>query len=147
MGETLTVEKPKKKAGRPPKVKVVETANVEGAVDLGIEDIRNISVTSRKRVSLATPEFDPFKQYKKDPKMYYRALNNRPMNISKREAEGYKLIPEAKFGDLVLGCMPKENRAERETYVKEKTQKQKKAAVEQFKEEASRGGVETYEEK
>jgi len=147
MVDTATVEKPKKKAGRPPKVKVAETANIDGAVDLGIEDIRNISVTSRKRVSLANPEFDPFKKFKTDPKMYYRALNNRAHNITKREAEGYKLIPEAKFGDLVLGCMPKEDRAERETYVKDKTKNQTNAAVDQFKEEASRGGVETYEEK
>lgn len=129
----------------------IETASVndpvDGSVDLGIEDIRNISVTSRKRVSLSKPEFDPFKKYKTDPKMYYRALNNRPLNITKREAEGYKLIPEAKFGDLILGCMPKEDRKEREAYVDEKTKNQTTAAVEQFKEEASRGGVETYEEK
>lgn len=147
MSDTM-VETPKKKAGRPPKKKeVVETANVEGAVDLGIEDIRNISVTSRKRVSLADPKFDPFTKFKTDPNMYYRALNNRATNITKREAEGYKLIPEAKYGDLVLGCMPKDIRSEREAYVKEKTEKQKEASVNQFKETANKEGFESYEEK
>ncbi|HEY6019930.1 MAG TPA: hypothetical protein VIY48_08505 [Candidatus Paceibacterota bacterium] len=142
----------KKKPGRPAKNKIPEvTAPTEKAT--GTEytfpegtNIQNISVTSMKRVSLANPEFDPFKKYKTDPKMYYRALNNRSHNITKREAEGYKLIPEAKYGDLVLGCMPKEIRQQREAYVKEKTQNQTTAAVERFKEEAERGGVETYEE-
>lgn len=155
MGDEQTVEAPKKKRGRPAQKKdIAETAKVIASeieknppFDTGVDDIRNISVTSRKRVSLANPEFDPFTKFKTDPNMYYRALNNRATNITKREAEGYKLIPEAKYGDLILGCMPKDNRAEREAYVKEKTEKQKQASVEQFKEAAHQGGIKSYEEK
>lgn len=135
---------PKKKPGRKAKPVVVEGKG--SMVELPIDDIREITVSSRKKVSLANPDFDPFAKYKKDPKMYYRALNNRAHNLTKREAEGYKIIPEAKFGDLVLGCMPKENRAERVAKVEEKTKQQKAAAVDQFKEDAARGGVETIEE-
>ncbi len=137
---------PKKKPGRK-KVEPVTTETKGSMVELPIDDIREISVTSRKRGTLANPEFDPFTKYKTDPNMYYRALNNRASNITKREAEGYKVIPEAKYGDLVLGCMPKEIRKERETYVAEKTLQQKKATSEQFKEDAAKGGLKTFEEK
>lgn len=136
---------PKKKPGRKAQPVVVEGKG--SMVELPIDDIREITVSSRKKVSLANPDFDPFTKYKKDPNMYYRALNNRSHNITKREAEGYKIIPEAKYGDLVLGCMPKENRAERVAKVEEKTAQQKAAAVDQFKEDAARGGVETIDEK
>lgn len=159
------VEKAAKRRGRPKKaveaiVEAVKTevketpkptepdARMDNAFELpeGV-DVNNISVTSMKRVSLSDPNFDPFTKFKTDPKMYYRAINNRSHNVTKREAEGYKLIPEAKYGDLVLGCMPKELRASKEAHVREKTANQTQATSERFKEEADRSGIKTYEEK
>lgn len=146
------MELEKKKPGRPKKVVATASPAVipqpDGSVELPVEDIRNITTTSRKRVSLANPEFDPFKKHKTEPnKFHYRALNTRAHNIRKREAEGYQTIPGSEYGDLILGKLPKEIRKEREDYIKEKTEAQKQASVERFREEAERGGVESYEEK
>jgi hypothetical protein len=129
---------------------VVETklkVEPDGSVDLGDVDIRNVAVQSRKRVSLTNPDFDPFTKFKTDPSMYYRAINVKPHNVRKREAEGYKTIPGSEYGDLVLAKLPKEVRVEREDYIKEKTKGQTRAAVERFKEDSAKSGVKAYEEK
>lgn len=148
---------PKKKPGRKPKditaPKAEPVVKTEGerkgtAVELPIEDIRQISVTSRRRVSMAKPEFDPFNKFKTDEAhFHYRALNKRPAMLNKREAEGYQTIPGSEYGDLILGRIPKEDYKERVTYKEERTKKQSKAAVEQFKDEAARAGMKPYEEK
>ncbi|HEY6022306.1 MAG TPA: hypothetical protein VIY48_21350 [Candidatus Paceibacterota bacterium] len=163
---------PKKKPGRKPKgldrpskeeiERSVETSTaIEGvhlkgtegerkgtAVELPIDDIRQISVTSRRRVSMAKPEFDPFNKYKTDEKRFhYRALNKRPHLLNKREAEGYQTIPGSEYGDLILGKIPKEDYKERVAYKEERTKRQTKAAVEQFKAEAERAGMKPYEER
>jgi len=119
----------------------------DGSVDLGDIDIRTISSKSRKRVSLTNPDFDPFTKFKTEKGMYYRAINVRPHNVRKREAEGYKTIPGSEYGDLILAKLPKDIREEREDYVKEKTKNQTRAAVEQFKESAEKSGIKSYEEK
>ena len=125
-----------------------ETAKETGSyAELPIEDIREISVQSRAKVSLADPNYDPFKKFKTEKGMYYRALNTRPHNLRKREAEGYKTIPGSEYGDLVLAKMPMDVREAREGVTQEKTSNQKRAAVEQFKEDASRSGVKSYEDK
>jgi hypothetical protein len=126
--------------------KELDKKSSEG-VDLGDIDIRAISTQSRKRVSLSNPEFDPFTKFKTEKGMYYRAINTRPHNLRKREAEGYKTIPGSEYGDLVLAKLPKEIRTEREGYIKEKTLNQTRAAVDQFKESAEKSGIKTYEEK
>ena len=77
---------------------------------------------------------------------YYRAVNTRPHLLRKREAEGYQTIPGTEYGDLVLAKLPKDVRKEREDYAKEKTIRQTKAAVEQFKAEAEKSGMKPYEE-
>lgn len=128
--------------------KAAEEGEQKGtAVELPIDDIRQISVASRRRVSLASPDYDPFKKFKKDEnKFYYRAVNTRPHLLRKREAEGYQTIPGSEYGDLVLAKLPKEVRKEREDYVKERTKNQTNAAVEQFKAEADVAGMKPFEE-
>jgi len=120
---------------------------MDNSVDLGDIDIRTISAKPQRRVSLTNAEFDPFTKHKTDPSMYYRAINVRPHNLRKREAEGYKTIPGSEYGDLILAKLPKDVRKEREDYIKEKTKNQTRAAVDSFKESAGKSGVETYEEK
>ena len=130
---------------------VVETPELkvetDGSVDLGDVDIRNVAVQSRKRVSLTNPDFDPFTKFKTEKGMYYRAINMKPHNVRKREAEGYKTIPGSEYGDLILAKLPKDIRVEREDYVKEKTMSQTRAAVEKFKEDSAKSGIKAYEEK
>lgn len=141
--------RPRKKPVEAVEAKAVETEEVKRGteVELPIDDIREITVTSRRRVSLADPQYDPFKEHKKDEnKFYYRAVNTRPHLLRKREAEGYQTIPGTEYGDLVLAKLPKDVRKEREDYAKEKTIRQTKAAVEQFKAEAEKSGMKPYEE-
>lgn len=132
-----------------PEVVVKPELKVEpdGSVDLGDVDIRNVAVQSRKRVSLSNPDFDPFNKFKTEKGMYYRAINTKPHNVRKREAEGYKTIPGSEYGDLILAKLPKDVRVEREDYIKEKTKGQTRAAVEKFKEDSAKSGVKAYEEK
>lgn len=122
----------------------------EGAVvsDRKLEEvIQTVGVATRKKINLTNAKFDPFTKFKTDEKrFYYRALNTKPENLSIREAEGFQLIPEAKFGDLVLAKMPRDMHEEATAETREKTERQTEAAVTQFKETAASHGVETFEE-
>lgn len=112
------------------------------------EVLQRVSAAPRKKMNLTNPKFDPFTKFKTDEKrFYYRALNTKPDNLSVREAEGFELIPEAKFGDLILGKLPRDVHEDMAADTQEKTERQTEAAVNQFKEDAARHGVETFEEK
>jgi len=103
-----------------------------------------VSVTS---IDTTSPNYDPFEKYKTEPeKYYYRALNVRPNIMSKREAQGYEIVPEAKqYGDLKLARMPWELRNQRVKKVEDKTKKLTESTVEQFREQATRHGYKTFE--
>jgi hypothetical protein len=111
------------------------------------EVLQTVSAAPRKKVNLIDARSDPFSKFKTDEKrFYYRALNTKPDNLSVREAEGFQVMPEAKFGDLVLAKLPREAHEEQAEEVRDKTFRQTDAAVNQFKEEAARHGVETFDE-
>lgn len=99
------------------------------------------------RPSLASEKADPFKKFKTEPdKFYYRAINTRESNVRVREAQGYQTIGGSQFGDLVLAKIPREQREAQEAAIRAKNEAQREAVIEQFKEEAARHGVESYEE-
>lgn len=119
----------------------------DGSVTIPGGDIKQVYARPAARVSLANPQFDPFAKHKTDEKrFYYRAINTRPHNLRKREAEGYETIKGSEYGDLVLAKMPKDLRQERVEYVQEKTVQQHRATAEQFKEDAAKNGVKTFKE-
>jgi len=106
-----------------------------------------VTVERVLRPSLASEKADPFKKFKTEPdKFYYRAINTRESNVRVREAQGYQTIGGSQFGDLVLAKIPMEQRVAQEAAIRAKNDAQREAAVEQFKEEAARHGVESYEE-
>jgi hypothetical protein len=108
----------------------------------------SISVERRAKPSLADKRFDPANKFKTDPDhFYYRYIPSRPRERNMREAEGYQPIPGSEFGDLVLAKLPKEIQQENVAELNDKTERQTDATVNQFKEEARRMGVETFEEK
>ena len=121
--------------------------NADGSVPLHIPD--GVEIKGPYPVAeptLADEAFDPFAQYKTDPGNYhYRALNIRPQNMRERKAQGYETIPEAEFGDLVLGRIPREIHERRLAREEQKTKQQERAARERFKNEAETLGVKTFE--
>lgn len=110
-----------------------------------------VSVEPRRKVNLTSTQFDPFTKFKTDEKhFHYRALNMKPDNLNVREAEGYDYRfhnGAARFGDLILARIPRELHEENRSDVRGKTERQTEAAVNQFKEDAARHGVEVFEER
>lgn len=113
--------------------------------DKTIEEVsQGVTVNTRHKRTLVDPRFDPFNKWKTDEKHYhYRALNTNPKNLNIKEAEGWQIVdPKAVHGDLILGQMPRDDYEANAQLIQEKTKAQEVAAVEQFKEEAARHGVE-----
>lgn len=123
----------------------------EGAVvsERSMEEVmKSTTMERRAKPSLANAQFDPWKKFKTDPEhFYYRGIPTRPRERSMRESEGYIPITGSEFGDLVLAKLPIDMQQENVAEINDKTKRQEEAAVNQFREEAARHGVETFEEK
>lgn len=122
--------------------------NEDGSISLFFPDGARISNPKPvKEPTIASKQFDPFEPFKKDPEEYhYRALNIQPRNMRERKAQGYEMIPDTEFGDLVLGRIPKAEHERRIAKEESLGKRQTKAAAEQFKEQADKYGVKTFEE-
>jgi hypothetical protein len=122
--------------------------NPDGSVPLVTPPNVKIEVLGPvKRPTMSDSQFDPFEPFKTEPdKYHYRALNIRPQNMRVRKAEGYETIPDSDYGDLVLGKIPKEEHDRRIAKEEAKTQRMHGVAVENFKQEAEKFGVKTFEE-
>ena len=125
-----------------------QKTNSTGGSPLKVRDGAKISVGEpRGKPSLTSDQFDPFKPYKTDEEKYsYRALNIRPQNMRTRLAEGWETVPDSEYGDLILARLPKEELDRRIEKEETKTKKRTNAAVDQFKIEAEKMGVKTFEE-
>ena len=126
-----------------------EDGSVEIQTDKSLEEIAQTTTTvSQRKVSLKNRQEDPATKWKTDEDHYtYRWLNKNPRNMSEREAEGWEVCPSLEgrqpiYGDLILGRKAKGEYLAEKHQKDEKTQAQTTAAVEQFKEEAARYGVE-----
>ena len=122
--------------------------NKQGGTSLQIRDGADIKVGEpMAKPSLTNDQFDPFKPFKTDEEHYsYRALNIRPQNMRTRLAEGWETIPESEYGDLILAKIPKGELDRRITKEEMKTKQRSHAAVDQFKVEAEKMGVKTFED-
>ena len=132
-----------KRPTRDAKLNSLEDGSVEILTDQTAEQVaQSVTVATRKRISLKNRSEDPFTKFKTDEKRYsYRALNTNSRNMREKEAEGWEPIAEAKYGDLILAKIPREDFEERSQNVQERTQAQTTAAVESFREEAAKNGV------
>jgi len=122
--------------------------NGDGSVPLHLpDDVVIGNPTPVAEPSLANPMFDPFSEFKTDEEnFHYRALNTRKQNMAVRKAEGYETIPDAEFGDLVLGKIPREVHERRVTRDELKNKHAVQSAKESFKEKAKELGVKTFED-
>jgi len=122
--------------------------NKQGGVSLHVKDEKSIQVGEPvAKPSLCSDQFDPFKEFKTEPEKYaYRALNIRPQNMRTRLAEGWETIPETEFGDLILAKIPIGEHERRINKEEMKTKQRTHAAVDQFKVDAEKLGVKTFED-
>ncbi len=130
------------------KKEVKSVPNKDGGVSLQVPDNASVKVGEPvAKPTLLDAAFDPFSKFKTDEEKYeYRALNIRPQNMRVRQAEGWETIEGSDFGDLILGQLPKEEYNRRIAREEQKTRARTHAAVDQFRAEADRMGVKTFEE-
>jgi hypothetical protein len=117
------------------------------AVSLKLSDDADIQVGSdRSRISLCPdPEkgtYDPFDQYKTEPEKYfYYAVNVDKKARIERETQGFELIPDAVFGDLILARMPNEKHEKMLKKEQQKAKAQLRAPKAAYREEMKSMGL------
>ena len=114
--------------------KIPEDMKTEG-IKIGID---------RKTLDPNFEIFQLWEDLKIEPdKFYYRGLNVRPVNLNKKKAIGYEVVPgqENPIGDLILGRLPKEARNLREKRKDEKIKRMEMASKGQFEEQMRRHKV------
>ena len=130
------------------KKRVSSEPNEYGGVSLKVPDGARIKAGAPvKEPTLTNEQFDPFTKFKTEEDKYtYRALNSRPQNMRVRQAEGWETIEGSEYGDLILGKLPLQEHERRIQKEEMKTKARTHAAVDQFRSEADKLGVKTFEE-